>query len=253
MFATALQTTHPGTDRRQNLTRTPRARLAQTTQCIAHLLWLFLLILRHAASNSHSIAAIYYTTMLSKTQHAHIKYILMYHIICAILQIIPMTMHAVQETILLMMPPNQHYRKFAHPQLWSGRYWRRIRYNQRRCKGQPLFKFFMLLSQVNKRLHQIQLWNKSMIDFANTAMDAEPGTFVPSDSAQYGGGKGNTLNTLWDELKKTKTKTQLTTPNIFNPHSREWLSSYQINSCLTLLLHTKYKHAGHWLCTYGSQ
>ena len=87
------------------------------------------------------------------------------------------------------------------------------------------------------------------MDTMHTTMNAEPGNFAPSeaaDSTQYGGDQGNTLDSLWDKLRKTKTKTQqLITPNIFDPHSREWLSSHQINSCLTLLLHTKYKHAVH--------
>ena len=65
-------------------------------------------------------------------------------------------------------------------------------------------------------------------------MNTEPGTVAPSEaadsvtySAQHEEGKGNTLNTLWDKLRKfkTETKTRLTTPDIFNPHSREWLSS----------------------------
>ena len=137
MFASALQTTHPGTDRRQNLTRTPR--LAQTIECIAHMLWLLLLILGHATSSLHSITAIYYATLLSKTQHAHIKYILMYHITCAILQTIPMIVLAVRQTIQLMMPPNTgSHRKFAHPKLRGGRYWRRIRYTQKTRQSQPL-------------------------------------------------------------------------------------------------------------------
>ena len=75
MFATALQTTRPGTDRRQ--TRTPW--LAQTTQCIAHMLWLMLMILRHAASNVHSIAAICSAIMLITTRHVLIVGILIPH------------------------------------------------------------------------------------------------------------------------------------------------------------------------------
>ena len=70
------------------------------------------------------------------------------------------------------------------------------------------------------------------------------------DNVQYGGGKSNTLNTLWGKLKKTKTKIkQCAKPDIFNPHNQEWLSAHQISSCLTLLLHTKYRHAIHQAVT----
>ncbi len=63
---------------------------------------------------------------------------------------------------------------------------------------------------------------------------------------QYGRGKGNTLNTLWDRLRKHKTEIeQHTTSDIFNPNSEEWLSSQQISNCLTLLLHTTYRFAAH--------
>ena len=55
-----------------------------------------------------------------------------------------------------------------------------------------------------------------------------------------------TLNALWNKLGKTKTETQqLTTPDLFNPKGRDWLSAHQISSCLTLLLHTKYMSAVH--------
>ena len=81
--------------------------------------------------------------------------------------------------------------------------------------------------------------------------DSKQGNFAPNkpaDSTQYGGGKSSTSEPLWNKLRKTKTnfKTkQLTTPDLFNPKGRDWLSARQISSCLTLLLHTKYKSAVH--------
>ena len=76
MFATALQTTRPGTHRHQ--IRTPW--LTQTTQCIAYMLWLLFLILGHAASNVHCIAAIFSAIMLTKTPHVLIMCILILYI-----------------------------------------------------------------------------------------------------------------------------------------------------------------------------
>ena len=78
---------------------------------------------------------------------------------------------------------------------------------------------------------------------------------MPSEVAepittQYCGGKDNTLGALWNRLKRTKRKTQQRTePDIFSPKGREWLSSHQISSCLTLLLHTKYRNAVHQAAT----
>ena len=68
MFATALQTTHRGLGMHRRQIRTPW--LAQMIQCIAHMVWLLLMILRHAASSVHSIAAMYSAIMFVKTQHA---------------------------------------------------------------------------------------------------------------------------------------------------------------------------------------
>ena len=65
MFATALQTTHLGPHPRKM--QTPW--LAQTTQCIAYLLWLLLTILRHFVTNVHSIAAMCSAIMFAETQH----------------------------------------------------------------------------------------------------------------------------------------------------------------------------------------
>ena len=63
---------------------------------------------------------------------------------------------------------------------------------------------------------------------------------------QYGGGKGNTLAALWHKVQNETAKTtQHEAAELFSPHSEEWLSAHQISSCLTLLLHTKYRHAVH--------
>ena len=133
MFATALQTTHPGTDRRQ--IRTPW--LAQMIQCIAHMVWLLLMILRHAASSVHSIAAMYSAIMFVKTQHALVMYILVFQIMCAIMHMTPVIMLIVRQTMQLMLPHNPRcYRKFAHPKLRGGRYWRRITYIRRKRQSQ---------------------------------------------------------------------------------------------------------------------
>lgn len=86
MFATALQSTHVGTDRRQLQT----AQLAQPAKCIAHMLWLLLLLTGHTASNVHSIAAIYLAIMFIKTQHVLIMCILILHTTCAIMQMTPL-------------------------------------------------------------------------------------------------------------------------------------------------------------------
>ena len=64
-------------------------------------------------------------------------------------------------------------------------------------------------AKAHKKLDQFQLWKNSVIGTANTAMNTESGIFIPSeaaDSTQDGGGKSYTLNTLWDKLRKTKTK-----------------------------------------------
>ena len=90
MFATALQTTRNGTHQHQ--IRTPW--LTQTTQCIAYMLWLLFLILGHAASNVHCIAAIISAVMLTKTQHVLIMCILILHTTCAIMQMTPLIMLA---------------------------------------------------------------------------------------------------------------------------------------------------------------
>ena len=68
----------------------------------------------------------------------------------------------------------------------------------------------------------------------------------PADLMQYGGGKGNTLAALWHKVQNnTARTTQHEAAEIFSPHGKEWLSAHQISSCLTLLLHTKYRHAVH--------
>ena len=172
MFATALQTTHPVVDRSRRQIRTPW--LAQTTQCITHMLWLLLMILRHAASNVHSIAAIHSAIILVQTQHALVIFILIFQVMCAIMQLTPVVMLVVQQTIQQMMPPNRHHRKFAHPKLKGSRYWRRIRYIHRRHKGQPLYRLFMILLQVQKKLHQFHLWKETVLASTNTAVNTEP-------------------------------------------------------------------------------
>ena len=67
--------------------------------------------------------------------------------------------------------------------------------------------------------------------------DSKQSNFAPNKpaaSTQYGGGKSSTLEPLWNKLRKTKTKLQqLTTPDLFDPKGRDWLSAHQINSCLT--------------------
>lgn len=51
----------------------------------------------------------------------------------------PVIMLAVQQTIQMMMPPNKHRKIFAHPKLRGGRYWRPIKYTQKRRERQPLY------------------------------------------------------------------------------------------------------------------
>ena len=172
MYATALQTTRPGTGTNRHQIRTPW--LAQTTQCIAYMLWVLLMILRHAASNVHIVAAICSAITFTKTQHALIMYILIIQVTCAIMQLIPVIMFAVQQTVQLMMPSNRRHRKFAHPKLRGSRFWRHIRYIQRRYKGQPLYKLLTLLLQVRKKLHQFHSWKECMTAPTSTAMNAEP-------------------------------------------------------------------------------
>ena len=276
MFATALHTTHPGSSMHRHQIRT--LWLAQITECIAHMLWLLVMILGHAASSVHSIAALYSAIMFVKTQHAHIMYVLVFQITCAIMQITPVIMLDVRQTMQLMLPHNPKcYRNFAHPKLRGGRYWRRIRYIREKRKSQPLYKLFVLLSFVYTKLYQFQTWKSFVVGSLNsdTLMrhttpnekrphtnnndckqkkhkphaDSRQGNFAPNqsdDSTQYGGGKSSTLEPLWNKLRKTKAKIQqLTTPDLFNPKGRDWLSAHQISSCLTLLLHTKYRSAKH--------
>ena len=157
MFATALQTTHLG----PHLRKMQIPWLAQTTQCIAYLLWLLLTILRHFATNVHSIAAMCCAIMFAETQHTLNIHIIMliFHITCAIIQVTPSIMLAVQQAIQLMMPPKTRgYKTFAHPKLRGGRYWRRIRYMQRRHRSQTLYRVFILLSCVLAKLYRFQLW-----------------------------------------------------------------------------------------------
>ena len=148
MFATALQTSHLGLGMHRRQIRTPW--LAHMTQCVAHMLWLLLMILRHAASSVHSLAAMYSAVMFVKTQHALIMYILIFQIMCAIMKTTPVILLAVRQTMQLMLPHNaRRYRKFAHPKLRGGIYWRRIRYIQKKLKSQPLYKLLELLAFVH--------------------------------------------------------------------------------------------------------
>ena len=278
MFATALQTTHSGTDRCQIRTLW----LAQTTQCFAHTLWLLLMILRHAASNVHIIAAMYTGAVFTKTQHALIAYILIFQVTCAIMQMTPVIMLAVEQTIQLMMPPNtRHHRNFAHPKT-QGR--QILDTHEVHPQKAATVQAFVLLSYVHTKLYQLHMWKRHVIYSVKAPMchrahpnmkythtnnrsdykqekrrqaecqeDSERNKCAanePADSTEYGGGTGSTLNTLWDKLRVGKNKTQQSTAlDIFDPKGREWLSVHQISSCLTLLPHTKYRHAVHQAAT----
>ena len=204
------------------------------------MLWLLLTTLRHFAINVHSIAAMCSAIMFTfaETQHTlniHI-FMLIFHTTCAIIQVTPSIMLAVQQTIQLMMPPKTRgYKTFAHPKLRCSRYWRRIRYKQRRHRSQTLYRLFMLLLCVLAKLYRFQLWKglgtgsptkpirhtphpDKIFPRANRNIDykqevhrqakyqesSKQGCSAPNeaaDSAQYGGGKGSRLNALWDKLK----------------------------------------------------
>ena len=58
------------------------------------------------------------------------------------------------QTIQLMMPPKTRgYKTFAHPKLRCSRYWRRIRYKQRKHRSQTLYRLCMLLLCVLAKLY----------------------------------------------------------------------------------------------------
>ena len=270
MCSIALHTT--STNRRPMACGLRAQRASQMTQCIVHIIWLLCSMAVPIAISAHSIAILYATVVYGDRTHIIIPCVALLHAAWGITSWVESAVHAVQQSLQMITPMNMGSReKASPPRCRNGRYWRRIRYTKRRSKKQPLYKLLVLLSATHRQLCRFQKWlepqpclsssniqpaTKDAVLFeqedqrqAKRQEGSKQGIFAPTraaDSAQYGGGKGNTLNALWNKLRKTKTETQqLTTPDLFNPNGRDWLNAHQISSCLTLLLHTKYMSAVH--------
>ena len=163
------------------------------------------------------------------------------------------------------MPPNKHRTNFTHPKLRGGRYWRRIRYTKKRCERQSLYRLLVSLSQVNLSLCHFHVQKSVMFEsnvpctnsncnkpthkkasYTDNSDNDKPAPDQLAEHMQYGGGNGNTLAAMWSKVRnKTTNAAQHEAAEIFGPRGEEWLRAHQISSCLTLLLHTKYRHAAH--------